>query len=157
MNTRATRVALLLICGVVVAAALVIFSNKAIAEVAHHTEINCAEISSKIISECTETKIPICRKQIWLVKDQSIDLKASQPEDFHAYKWACLPTYSGEKVIFWFANGGNCEGCERFTIWSPAGEKISDWQNFETKYKEMNFPSVTGQEFLQQFHEVRIK
>lgn len=116
------------------------------------TDITCGGISSKIVSACR--KKSFCESQQWIINDRVIDLKKLNSEDFVLVRWACLPSSSGERIVFYFVNWGNCDTCERLSIWTPTGEQISDWKNFSEDYRSSGFPKVQGEKFHEQFSQI---
>jgi hypothetical protein len=121
------------------------------------TLLKCGDTTSRIISVCDNDKLTSCSSQKWEISDKDIDLKNSQAAGFHAHEWACLPSKEGYKIIFYFITWGNCDTCERLSIWDLNGHRIADWKEFESIYKKLNFSHVTGQEFHNQFNRIKLR
>lgn len=121
------------------------------------TQIECAGTHSEIISTCTQDRTPSCSKQEWVFKDHIVDLKKEEPSDFNVIDWACLPSKQGTKIVFWSVNWGNCDSCERLTIWEPTGKKLVNWKDFDQTYKDWDFPRLIGDQFGKQFTHVKLQ
>ncbi|MDB5478050.1 MAG: hypothetical protein JWM96_545 [Alphaproteobacteria bacterium] len=115
------------------------------------TPMECGGIKSFFTSERDPNTVSGI-KQWWRIngKDNYMDFA------FTIRKWACLPSNAGERIIFWMDNTGNCNDCERLEIWTPEGNKISSWKNFNRFYKSQGFPLKQGENFSRQFQPISL-
>lgn len=105
------------------------------------TMLMCGGVSSRIISVCENKRGPLCQSQDWYVASKQINLKADFPDDFRVSGWLCAEDGDKSYVIMQAHNGGNCEECERYMMWTADGDYVAGWRNFWPVFREKNFPA----------------
>jgi hypothetical protein len=120
----------------------------------YNTRLHCGGVDSTIISTCGASVPHFCSSQRWIVGRKVIALVQNH---FEAFKWACLPSRTGDKVILDFGNFGNCDECEGFEIWNIDGSQSSGLlkgHEFDPMYKRQGFPANTGTKFWEKFNHI---
>jgi hypothetical protein len=133
--------------------ALLLSCQPALADSIYETPLKCGKVESKIASTCSGLHHDLCSSQKWVIGKGQVDLK---DHDFQVFRWACMPSNDGMKVLFNKGNWGNCDTCERYEIWTPKGRMVANWKEFWQDYKQMGFPDLKGEKFSRQFHPVQI-